>query len=459
MGRGNAGHRASRQCGAGRADRTLGRRRRGRGLCRLRRGARRFAARRKQRGANTARKVVRMSLRTMRRRKNMLPACAAPSMRCASRSPCRCVCVAASVLENSIGVAGSGGFAEFVEQLLTQPALAYREALTVEPLRASCHAVVGAGTLLLPVRLRNAGTHVAVPDGPGRTMICCEVRGNESEQVVMPRTETRLPALLMPGQVQVAALPISLPMDAGSYRLVLWLERIGTEPPSRVELPLTIGAGQMSEPRSCTSAFLDTVQETLPKTHALQQLPADYVDVTEGAFAPAKRWIKRKLLNNFKHAYVDAMSRQQSQVNGQVVLMIQQLAECSRCSITPSRGCISDLTAWKRRWSKRWTRSRLKPWDEVLRFPGIGTTLTPGRPQHGDFKDEMSRHRLGWIHRLAPVRTAHARRATVVGVDAFIPYYPAPSRKSISRRCATKKRTSFTRSICAAIRWSRAGWR
>ena len=159
-------------------------------------------------------------------------------------------------------------------------------------------------------------------------MICCEVRGNESEQVVMPRTETRLPALLMPGQVQVAALPISLPMDAGSYRLVLWLERIGTEPPSRVELPLTIGAGQMSEPRSCASAFLDTVQETLPKTHALQQLPADYVDVTEGAFAPAKRWIKRKLLNNFKHAYVDVMSRQQSQVNGQVVLMIQQLAEC-----------------------------------------------------------------------------------------------------------------------------------
>jgi hypothetical protein len=44
-----------------------------------------------------------------------------------------------------------------------------------------------------------------------------------------------------------------------------------------------------------------------------------------------KRLIKRKLLNNFKRAYVDVLSRQQSQVNGQVVLMIQQLAEC--CSM------------------------------------------------------------------------------------------------------------------------------
>ncbi len=73
------------------------------------------------------------------------------------------------------------------------------------------------------------------------------------------------------------------------------------------------------------------MQETLPKTHRLHQLPEDYVDVTEGSFAPVKRLIKRKLLNNFKRAYVDVLSRQQSQVNGQVVLMIQQLAEC--CSM------------------------------------------------------------------------------------------------------------------------------
>jgi hypothetical protein len=66
----------------------------------------------------------------------------------------------------------------------------------------------------------------------------------------------------------------------------------------------------------------------LPLTHQLTQLPADYVDVTEGRLAPVKRLIKKKLLNNFKHAYVDVLSRQQSQVNGQVVLMIQQLAEC-----------------------------------------------------------------------------------------------------------------------------------
>ena len=60
--------------------------------------------------------------------------------------------------------------------------------------------------------------------------------------------------------------------------------------------------------------------ETLPKAHRLQQLPADYVDVTEGRLAPVKRAIKRKLLHNFKHGYVDVLSRQQSQVNGQLIL-------------------------------------------------------------------------------------------------------------------------------------------
>jgi glycosyltransferase involved in cell wall biosynthesis len=222
-------------------------------------------------------------------------------------------------------------FAEFVEQLLTQPARARREALAIEPLRPACHAGAGARALLVPVRLVNAGTHAAVPVGPACTVICGEVREKTTDRVVVARQEMCLPALLMPGQTQVAALPIALPIGIGSYRLVLWTERLGAEQRSSAHeavISLTIELERAGKSASCVSAFLDTVQETLPKAHRLQQLPADYVDVTEGRFAPVKRLVKRKLLNNFKHAYVDVLSRQQSQVNGQVVLMIQQLAEC-----------------------------------------------------------------------------------------------------------------------------------
>jgi len=220
-------------------------------------------------------------------------------------------------------------FAEFIEQILTQPARVYREQLIVEPLRDNCNAVPDGGTMLLPVRFSNGGTHTAAPDGPGRTIVRCAIETNDG--VAFWDGELPLPAFLVPGQRQVAALPIAIPDVPGHYRIQLRLESLGRAkrmPPNSGIVTLTVGGTQDSLPASCASAFLDTVQETLPKVHDLQNLPDDYVDVSEGFFAPAKRWIKRTLLNNFKNAYVDVLARQQSQVNQHVVLMIQQLAEC-----------------------------------------------------------------------------------------------------------------------------------
>jgi glycosyltransferase involved in cell wall biosynthesis len=215
-------------------------------------------------------------------------------------------------------------FGQFVEHLLTQPARAQRQDLNMEPLRSECRAAVGTRTLLLPLRLVNQGTQAAIPDGPGRTRLCCEIR---NETAIISQSQAPLPALLMPGQTQVAAMPVTLPAECGFYRLVFWMECMN-KMSRKVEVPLLVEPDRRENAASCASTFLDTVQETLPKTHAIEQLPVDYVDVTEGRFAPVKRMIKRKLLNNFKQSYVDVLSRQQSQVNGQVVLMIQQLAEC-----------------------------------------------------------------------------------------------------------------------------------
>jgi hypothetical protein len=78
----------------------------------------------------------------------------------------------------------------------------------------------------------------------------------------------------------------------------------------------------------CCGPALETAQAALVEADRLQRLPDDYTDVTEGAFAALKRRIKRKLLGNFKHAYVDVLSRQQSAFNRQLLDAVRELAEC-----------------------------------------------------------------------------------------------------------------------------------
>jgi hypothetical protein len=145
---------------------------------------------------------------------------------------------------------------------------------------------------------------------------------------VSSREQTPVPELLMPARSQAAAIPVTLPTQSGAYRLSLWLESQGRTVAAPIDITLTIEASGIGSDRTCTSTHLDAVQTALASTQPLCELPDDYVDVSEGRLAPIKRYVKRKLLNNFKRAYVDQLSRQQSQVNGQVVIMIQQLAEC-----------------------------------------------------------------------------------------------------------------------------------
>lgn len=219
-------------------------------------------------------------------------------------------------------------FAEFVEHVLTQPARRRRDAIQVEPLRASFRARPGERALLLPVRLANSGTHAAIPEGPGRTVLCWEIHEGGVEHAVVARGETSLPCLLAPGQTQVAAVSIRVPEHEGAHVVRLWAESAEREPSGAAEIALLVENAPAQTSGAGASAFLESVARMLPHAHALQQLPVDYVDVTEGPLAPAKRFVKRKLLHNFKLGYVDVLSRQQSQVNSQLVLMIQQLAEC-----------------------------------------------------------------------------------------------------------------------------------
>src|SRR5262249_11678115 len=79
---------------------------------------------------------------------------------------------------------------------------------------------------------------------------------------------------------------------------------------------------------TCCSPLLSSLQAAIASANERRLLPDNYLDVTEGIFAKFKRWIKRKLLGNFKHAYVDVLSRQQSEFNRSIIQALHELAEC-----------------------------------------------------------------------------------------------------------------------------------
>lgn len=80
------------------------------------------------------------------------------------------------------------------------------------------------------------------------------------------------------------------------------------------------------EPRPAMTG-LEILRQALNEGQALRQLPDDYYDVTEGWGAALKRGIKRKLLGNFKQAYVDVLSRQQSALNEHLLTALHELTE------------------------------------------------------------------------------------------------------------------------------------
>ncbi len=218
-------------------------------------------------------------------------------------------------------------FGRLVEQVLDEPPRAHRFRVDVEARQPQYTAAAGAPQLLVPIRVTNRGTHTVVGDGPARTVLCAQVIDVDGRETAPP-SETPLPGLLVPGKSLAGSLVLNVPSRPGDYLATAWACRID-RPEIRgkdMTLPLTVRAENSSA--AWSGMILDEVHAALLEVHQKKRLPDDYVDVTQGWFARAKRWIKRKLLGNFKHAYVDVLSRQQSRVNGQMLLAVQQLAEC-----------------------------------------------------------------------------------------------------------------------------------
>jgi glycosyltransferase involved in cell wall biosynthesis len=221
-------------------------------------------------------------------------------------------------------------FGHIIESLLDAAPPPYRPDIEIGRLQDMISAQPGTRTTLVPVRIRNCGTHAALAQGPGRTLLCAETRDPRTGTVAGERQITTLPDLLVPGTAQAAMVLVPVPPTCGLFELHLWAEhpdgaqRRASEP---IRIPLHV-QHETAASSSSLAPLLDGIRQLLVRAREGQILPDDYLDVSEGWFARWKRWAKHKLLHNFKRAYVDVLSRRQSHINEQLVTATQQLAEC-----------------------------------------------------------------------------------------------------------------------------------
>lgn len=223
-------------------------------------------------------------------------------------------------------------FAEIVENVLHAPIRTRHEQVEVTPRIADRTVTLGMSSILVPLRVTNWGTRAALVDGPARVVIrgtVCDTAGSACAEI----PDTPLPGLLVPGQVLAAAVPVPVPSAAGSYRVAFHADR--AQRPKGAQsldadamLLLRVESVRTAVAAGNCAPMLDLAQAAVAEAHRLQQLPTNYVDVTQGQLARLKRWIKRKILGNFKHAYVDVISRQQSAFNQHVLRALSELSDC-----------------------------------------------------------------------------------------------------------------------------------
>jgi hypothetical protein len=189
----------------------------------------------------------------------------------------------------------------------------------------------------VPVRIHHRGSHAVVAEGPARWLLYCEVCDEAGQTINLPRRETPLPSMLLPGQVAPTAVTVPIPDRAGAYQVYFRAKPAqhhdagtitsSTSRESSMRLQVKNDAEESETRLFCY--FQEAIQEALAEAEKLQRLPDDYHDVTEGWLATWKRRIKSKLLHNFRRAYVDVLSRQQSGFNRQVITILQEIMECT----------------------------------------------------------------------------------------------------------------------------------
>jgi glycosyltransferase involved in cell wall biosynthesis len=223
-------------------------------------------------------------------------------------------------------------FGIIVDAILDAPARPRLGALEILPRSAVVTASMQQGEIVVPVRLTNRGQHVEAAEGPGRTEIVARVLDAAGNPVGADAV-TPLPGLLIPGRPVAAVVRVSVPTEPGEYKVAIQCQRLHsdravpdisteTRPAPTVRLIVNSAVAAVSPP-----IVPANLEPALRAALAAQELPSGYTDVSEGRLAQVKRWVKLALLHNFKTAYVDVLSRQQSAFNRQVLTALAELGD------------------------------------------------------------------------------------------------------------------------------------
>jgi glycosyltransferase involved in cell wall biosynthesis len=212
------------------------------------------------------------------------------------------------------------------------------------------------GMLLVPVEVWNWGAMPAPAEGPARVLLCARILDETSGALAGPVERMPLPHLVIPGEKVAAAVAVTVPEKPGTYRVSFWAEPAKCEvdalPAEDLRLSSAMRLVVVDGPVNsggCCAPLLDGLRPDLDEAERLQHLPDDYLDITQGALARVKRTIKHKLLNNFKTAYVDVLSRQQSAFNRQLLSVVEELVRC--CEVLDH--AVADLQRRRRRRRKK----------------------------------------------------------------------------------------------------------
>jgi glycosyltransferase involved in cell wall biosynthesis len=215
-------------------------------------------------------------------------------------------------------------FGRLVDRVLEGPRASVRYHVDITARSSDVSAGVRQGEVLVPVRLRNCGDLPVVAEGIGRSQLVAAVQ-DDAGKAAVSEAFTPLPRLLPPGQSLAAVVRVVVPARTGDYAVSIRLAGAGSSTrPAETRVQLTVSDDRAAELASLAPTDLGPAMR---RAMAAQELPGGYVDVSTGRFGRLKCWLKQKLLHNFRTAYVDVLSRQQTAFNGQVIAALAEMHE------------------------------------------------------------------------------------------------------------------------------------
>jgi glycosyltransferase involved in cell wall biosynthesis len=240
-------------------------------------------------------------------------------------------------------------FAERIESVLHVEPGEFRAGAAVVPrkgesLRVHCD------TRRVGIRISNVGTIPLWSDGEHATRLRCRVVQADGE--FDREATTKLPRPLNPGESTILAIRVPLMGEAGQYRSCFSLVNDTTEIAAG-EVPMQVMNQEPTDVRPADDMNLGELAERLAAAEPLAELPANYIDVSEGLFASLKQSIKQKLLHQFQTSYVDVLSRQQTAFNQAMLAAIQELTECAAMLGSAPASPADDLSTELLRTTKR----------------------------------------------------------------------------------------------------------